>query len=340
MLLILQSNYKYLIMHNLQLIITTILSIVLSGFIGTSNSTVYAGKTYEWQNIVTHGGGCFPPNCVEGKFAMAVLPLVAFDGNLYSIGDKSVWLSGDGLTWNSQPKTDWGTRHGMRFAFFKNKLWMTGGMQAWDDFRNDVWFSDNGRDWKKAVSNAAWVPRRNHGLVVFHDKLWILGGALSSGRSDQTPTQFLSDVWSSEDGMNWKLVTQNAPWADRDTPVSLVFDNKMWIIGGGVRRDVWSSADGKNWTLITGQAPWVGRKGNGGLVFDGEMWIFGGMDLNDVWHSSNGKDWKLAFRNAPWSTRTTFYSIAFKNKLWLFSGKTGREDSWAGDIWVMSKKTE
>jgi hypothetical protein len=27
--------------------------------------------------------------------------------------------------------------------------------------------------------------------------------------------------------------------------------------------------------------------------------------------------------------------VVFKNKLWIYGGKTGREDSWAGDVWTM-----
>jgi len=301
-------------------------------------SATSAKSVYEWQNIAISGKGCFPPDCAEGKFPMAILPLVAFDGNLYSIGDKSVWISADGVNWNSQPKTDWGERHGMQFAFFNNKLWMLGGMKSWDDFRNDVWSSPDGKEWKQAVSKAEWSARRGHGVVVFKDKLWILGGALSSGRPNETPTEFLNDVWSSSDGVNWTPVTVNAPWSAKDGHTSLVFDNKIWIIGG--KRDVWSSTDGKNWTPVTDKAEWSERTGSGVLVFDGKIWIFGGRELNDVWYSSNGKNWQTAFANAPWSTRSANYSVVFKNKIWLFSGKTGREDSWAGDIWAMSRKTE
>jgi hypothetical protein len=65
------------------------------------------------------------------------------------------------------------------------------------------------------------------------------------------------------------------------------------------------------------------------------MWIFGGRGLNDVWYSSDGKHWRIAFAHAPWSTRTTIHSVVFDNKLWIFGGKTGREDSWAGDVWIM-----
>jgi len=295
---------------------------------------------YEWQNLAVSGKGCFPPNCAAGKFPMAIVPLAGFDGKLYNIGDKSVWISADGVDWSAQPKTDWGARYGMQFAFFKNKLWMLGGMKTWDDFRNDVWSSGDGKDWKQVASKAVWSARRGHGVVVFKDKLWILGGSLSSGRRDQTPTEFLNDVWSSDDGINWTQVTANAPWSAREANTSMVFDNKIWIIGGANNRDVWSSADGRSWTQITEKAAWSERYGNGGLVFDGKLWIFGGADKNDVWVSSDGKNWQTQFINAPWSTRSASYSVVFKDKLWIFSGKTGRADSWAGDIWAMSKKTE
>lgn len=321
-----------------RLVKITILSTFLIGATSIFYSSVGAKSGYEWQNLVVSGKGCFPPNCVEGQFPMAIVPLIAFDGKLYSIGDKRVWVSDDGLNWNSQPKTDWGERYGMQFAFFAGKLWMLGGMKTWDDFRNDVWSSPDGKEWKQVVSKAVWSERRGHGVVVFKDKLWILGGASSSGRRDETPTRFLNDVWSSADGVNWTLTTKNAPWSAKDGFTSLVFENKIWVIGG--KGDVWSSSDGKDWRLITERAKWSERGGNGGLVFDGKIWIFGGREKNDVWYSSNGKDWQMAFASAPWRARSANYSVVFKDKLWIFSGKTGRADSWAGDIWAMSKKTE
>jgi hypothetical protein len=270
-----------------RLIAITIYTAFLIGATSIFYTSVCAKSTYEWQNIAVSGKGCFPPNCTEGKFPMAILPLVAFDGKLYSIGDKSVWTSNDGINWNSQPKTDWGERHGMQFAFFNNKLWMLGGMKTWDDFRNDVWSSPDGKEWKQVVSKAVWSARRGHGVVVFKDKLWILGGGLSSGRADKLPSRLLNDVWSSADGVNWTQVTANAPWSPGDGHASLVFNDKIWVIGGN--RDVWSSSDGKNWIQVTDKAEWSARGGNGSLVFDGKMWIFGGVEKNDVWYSSNGK---------------------------------------------------
>lgn len=325
-------------------IIANFLLIFLSGYLLacqngtneiTASPTPATEKSYKWIKVIEPGKGCFQENCTPGKWAMAINPVVAFDDKLFIIGRKEVWSSADGIDWQSGPKTDWGERHGMAYVFFDNKLWMIGGMRSWDDFKNDVWYSSDGRDWKLATGSAQWSPRRNHSVVVLGGRMWLFGGAESSGRADATPTRFFNDVWSSKDGRNWTKETGGAAWAARDLQTGLVFNNKLWMIGGTGFRDVWSSADGRKWTQETASAGWSERIGNGGLVFDNRLWIFGGRELNDVWYSSDGKHWQTAFAGAPWSTRSANYSVVFQNKLWLYSGKTGREDSWAGDVWTM-----
>jgi hypothetical protein len=44
----------------------------------------------------------------------------------------------------------------------------------------------------------------------------------------------------------------------------------------------------------------------------------------------------MACEHAPWSPRTTIHSVVFNSKLWIYGGKTGRKDSWAGDVWTMT----
>lgn len=291
-------------------------------------------KSYRWSKVIDPGKGCFEENCTPGKWAMAIPLLVAFDNKLFVAGRGSVWSSADGLNWQSEPKTDWGQRHGMAYVFFDNKLWITGGMRSWADFRNDVWHSSDGKTWKEAVKNAPWSKRRDHSLVVFNNKMWLLGGVESSGSVSQLPSKLLNDVWSSKDGINWVKETAQAAWPGGGH-IGLVFKNKLWVIDTG-RRTAWSSTDGRKWVQETAQAQWSERIGSGGLVFDDRIWIFGGRGLNDVWNSPDGKRWEKAFDAAPWSTRSANYSVVFDNKLWLYSGKTGREDSWSGDVWTMT----
>ena len=176
-------------------------------------------------------------------------------------------------------------------------------------------------------------------MVLFKNKLWLIGGALSSGKSNQAPTKFLNDIWSSDDGINWKAEHSSAPWPPMDNIKVIVFKDQLWMISGAGRNSVWKSADGKTWTLVADKVPWKERRGNGVQVFNNLIWVFGGYEMNDVWFSADGVRWQQLNEHAPWSPRGTEYSISFKNKIWLFSGKTGKEDSWAGDIWVLLHQT-
>ena len=292
---------------------------------------------YKWTEIVKPGNGSFQENWEAGKWPMAISPVQAFENKLWMIGYKNCWSSGNGINWEVHKKTNWGERHGMTFTFFKNKLWMMGGMRTWDDFRNDIWHTADGKKWEQVVANAKWSKRRGHYVVVFKNKLWLIGGAISSGKADQTPTKFLNDVWSSEDGINWILESNAAPWQGGDGIQIFVFNEKLWMINT-IKREIWNSSDGKIWKLISNKTPWKERRGNGLVIFNNNIWIFGGIELNDVWCSADGMQWQQ-LGNAPWSTRSAQYSISYKNKLWLFSGKTGREDSWAGDIWTLEYKS-
>jgi hypothetical protein len=319
----------------LQFAISAMLSFVLTA--GPSSS-FDARESYRWTKVAEAGSGCFAPNCRDGQFAMAIKPIVAFGDKLFLVGDKNVWISGDGVNWETRPKTDWGERYGMQFAFFRGKLWMLGGMRTWDDFRHDVWSSENGTEWKQVVVNAQWSKRRWHSVVVFDDRLWVIGGALSSGFRDKTPTEFVNDVWSSADGIEWRLENESTPLVFESGLTAVVFRNEILAVSG--TGQVWSSKNAKDWKQIARDLPWAGNGGSGTLVFDEKVWVLGGINRTEAWSSIDGKLWRREFSAAPWSKRNTEYSVVFKDKIWLFSGKTGREDSWDGAIWAMSRESE
>lgn len=111
-----------------------------------------------------------------------------------------------------------------------------GGLEYDDkEFLNDIWYSDDGYNWINA-KNAAWQPRGAHALIVFKNKLWLFGGA-NGITEDRGTNKFLNDIWSSEDGINWIEEVHTAPWAPRDYPRMLVFNDSLYMIGGrtGVR---------------------------------------------------------------------------------------------------------
>lgn len=291
---------------------------------------------YSWLKVKNEGTGAFEENWTTGKWPMGIEPVVAFRDQLWMIGTAMCWSSPDGIEWTMKSKTNWGIRYGMKYIYFRNKLWMMGGMKDWSQFLNDIWSSEEGMVWKK-VGNAPWSERRNHQLVVFQNKLWMFGGEVCSGKKDQLPSEHFTDVWSSIDGMNWKKELDKLPWQPDVLVKILVFKDRLWMIGGTHHREVWSSLNGINWKKESIQKTEKERTGYSVLAFDNKLWIIGGVAHSDSWYSENGIEWIRYADTAPWSSRSTTYSAVYKDCLWLFSGKTGRQDSWAGDIWALLK---
>jgi hypothetical protein len=111
----------------------------------------------------------------------------------------------------------------------------------------------------------------------------------------------LNDVWSSEDGVHWLKETSNAPWHQRLWFNSVVYRDRIWVMGGWSNNpyknhdDVWSSKDGKNWEKFQSKTVWKGRHEASAFVFKDKIWIAGGMTpplVNDVWSLKLPKDWR------------------------------------------------
>src|SRR5687768_15304510 len=79
-----------------------------------------------------------------------------------------------------------------------------------------------------------------------------------------------SASYSFGNGITWTQATEWAAFSGRRSHTGVVFNDKMWVIGGfepGIgtnfyKNDVWSSPDGVNWTQETGAAAFPGRYGH------------------------------------------------------------------------------
>jgi hypothetical protein len=95
-------------------------------------------------------------------------------------------------------------------------------------------------------------------------------------------------VWSSADGVNWKLHIKNAPWHPRQYHDVAVFDGRLWVLEGyhakgGNRKDVWHSADGVHWEEVS-NTPWKPRHAASVFVHDHALWMVAGNNMQpDVW---------------------------------------------------------
>ena len=137
--------------------------------------------------------------------------------------------------------------------------------------------------------------------------------------------------------MTWTQATANAGWSIRAGFSSVIFDNKIWVIGGDnhqsstYKNDVWYSFDGVNWTQVIANAQWQARTHHTAVVFDNKIWVIGGSNTNDVWYSTDGASWTQVIASAQWSARMAHTSVVFDNKMWVMGGMSGSSNK--NDVW-------
>ena len=194
-----------------------------------------------------------------------------------------VWTSTDGENWEqATAKAGWTPRIAAATVVFKGKMWLLGGTENYyfgdeSSLKNDVWHSSDGHEWTQATAHAEWSPRAYHQAVVLNDRIYVFGGG------NYVPKYHAAnDVWSSADGIHWQQETAAAPWHPRLWFSSVVYRDRMWVMGGWSNDpstnwgDVWYSSDGKTWTELKSAVTWKARHEHSAFVFQDKIWIAGG----------------------------------------------------------------
>ncbi len=125
------------------------------------------------------------------------------------------WTSTDAVHWQKVAEhLPFGPGAGQQFVVFNGKLFR---------LDNDVWVSTDGLRWEKLTDHITPdVKLFGFTAVVFDGKIWLIGCNRNG--------QFASQVYNSDDGINWK--EQTAPWTPRGGMAAAVFNNKVYVTGG------------------------------------------------------------------------------------------------------------
>lgn len=287
-----------------------------------------------------------------------------------------VWSSSDGILWTLHPIENASTRFTARqdhqvVAFDSDgngqaELWMLGGRKDGfneSDYLADVWMSTDGVRWEgpKALSNTdkekddLFSARYGHQLVVFDgggggEQLWLIGG--------KDPNYYLSDIWSSTNGVDWtdhgnaiKSGTESEDAFNGHQVV--VFDDgdglgpKLWLVGD-FTSDVWFSSNGTHWTFAQSNLPFGdnGRTDHQLVVADSdgdgqaELWLSGGgndnRDSDEVLSSTNGRDWQSQSPYSDFRPRRKHQVVVFDGgdgeRFWLVGGEMD-DELYSNEVW-------
>ncbi|QDU64004.1 Kelch motif protein [Planctomycetes bacterium Pan216] len=216
-----------------------------------------------------------------------------YNGRLEGHGaTNEVWSSADGVTWDLAGKATWSPRAASAIVKFKGRMWILGGTENYyfgdeGSLNNDVWSSADGKEWRLETADAGWAPRAYHQAAVLDGKIYLFGGG------NYVPEyRAFNDVWASSDGTSWEQVTESAPWSPRLWFSSVVYRDRMWVLGGWSNhpsknwQDVWFSKDGRDWRRLRSKVIWKERHEHSTYVFQDKIIVAGGMTpplVNDVW---------------------------------------------------------
>ncbi len=317
------------------------------------------GKVWEPEVYKTTSDNVFSGRSDHAAIALGQYLYVigGFDGTYLN----DVWRSEDGKNWtpileptSSENTNQFAPRAGHACVVYNGEIWLTGGFAETDSgnrYFDDVWHSDNGVTWTKAIAEADYFQRAWHNLVVFNDRLWIIAGQTQDANQEEV---LLDDCWeSSADGKSWVQRSQVTAFFPRKKAAAASIGGKLWVWGGygrnsqgqiQVLNDNWSTSNGDLWLLNSSGNMFSPRCGMAQTLFSDRYWIAGGSGstegtaslFNDVWATSDGLNWFQILENSSgtasqFSPTTNFTATAFIGKMMVLGGE--KSDGLTNEVW-------
>ncbi len=220
---------------------------------------------------------------------------VVHNERLYVVGGdwmRDTWSSANGIDWVQHSATaPFGTLYTPNAVSVGGRIILYGG-QGGTEGVNQVWESADGVAWSLLHGRAPWAGRGLvHGGAVHDGRVYLVGGGVKSvppGQSSPETTQEFSDIWSSEDGIDWRLEADSLGFTPR-THFSLAATPKGCFVSDGsvgtqaaVSNDLFHAADCVHFTPVPDTPPLQPRHASALTYFNGSLVILGGPPAGDA----------------------------------------------------------
>jgi hypothetical protein len=224
--------------------------------------------------------------------------------------------------------------------------------------------------------NGNYIPRDGAGIVELNGSIYIVGG----WNPFRFPKTTSNDVWKSTNGIDWVCIKTNTfgtplfdsknDWEGRHCFGCVVFNNKIWILGGDANQKyqqstVFSSDDGITWVKHCSEFTdrLFDRFAPLSSVCNSNIFIMGGQTMpsflsadnpnksvcfyNDVFMSKDGLNWtRLKINSRIWSPRIgVLGSCVFRSQIvvvggGIYQGGLVAKRLYYSDIWVSNNGIE
>jgi Secretion system C-terminal sorting domain len=260
----------------------------------STNSEVYvsSGKLSEWKKLPD------APWSGRHTFGKAVLN----DGYAYIWGgdyasgdlDNDCWRTRDFMNWEKRNEACPFGNRSMYAAWSDGFTLYTMCGQVSDKKEDgvfsDLWqSSDGGLTWQQSATNLPFAGQNLSGTVtVFNNRFYLVTGGEFDRSEGSLYRTVSSQVWVSDDkGSTWTR-KPDAPFRPRQYANTIVFDEKIWVIGGSDTvgqnmRDVWYMTPDEAWHEL-GSTPWEERHASSVAVYnENKLVVACGHLKKDAW---------------------------------------------------------
>ena len=298
----------------------------------------------------TNGADWYPATTNAAWSRRGSHTTLVFDGKMWVLGgldrnlkqQNDVYYSSNGADWSRlATESSWEAREFLNSVVFDNKIWVLGGFTT--TWTNDIHFAYTAGDYLSASSTGTIlggarsttidITLLDDDILELTDESFdiIISQPINATidailGDNQATASILADIAS------WARATSDAGWEARSSHSSVVFKDKIWVLGGSSSSsntsDVWYSSNGINWARATTNAGWEARSSQSSVVFDDEIWVLGN---SNWWSSQNGVAWTKSTEKKSWEARSGQSLIVFRNEIWLLGGSdagTLKNDVW------------
>lgn len=226
---------------------------------------------------------------------------VSFDGRIWMLGrltdeasavgsnDYYLWSSIDGLNWTLvNPNVTFATSPDHLIAFNNRLFIFMGGSST----SAGIWSSPDGYDWTHESAVPDFGERWHYPIVEFKQKLWLVAGDVSAAQPEDD-YEYHNDIWSSDNGVDWHLVSEDGSFPDRSDHELVATEDHLLVIGGNYARnrweafhdqgalaDVWASADGVDWHPLAADTGYSVTSSNI-VYFNNAYWQIASRTINE-----------------------------------------------------------
>ncbi|MEX0273891.1 MAG: hypothetical protein AB3N16_05905, partial [Flavobacteriaceae bacterium] len=228
--------------------------------------------------------------------------VTSHNGKLWMVGGQfseseytdEIWSSTNGESWQLEGSFPFPiSRH--KLIAFNNGLWVYGGVRDTGYLTKKIYRSDDGINWTEEGDFPVWSYFHIN-MVVHNDRLWRVA-ACNGNVADLSDERH---VYSSENGIDWTLETENHGFAQKYAFGITPSDNKLV----GVEYDhstnlmaTRQSTDPKLWSLLGEETHTFSKSLFYPILgdLDGTLFIMGPeMPASEALQSSNGEQWQQA----------------------------------------------